>query len=72
MKQAMKTTRMITMGLFTLCTMGFSQATFCGSKTDDTIEFRFIGKSKTILYFSLTLNNREVEEYIRMKDEKLR
>ena len=46
MKQAIKTTRMITMGLFTLCTMGLSQATFAGVKTDDPIEFKFIGKTQ--------------------------
>src|SRR5450432_1661390 len=70
MKQAMKTTRMITMGLFTLCTMGLSQATFAGAKTDDPIEFKFIGKIKNRPVFQLNLNNNEAEEYfIRIKDE---
>ena len=70
MKQAMKTTRMITMGLFTLCTMGLSQATFAGLKTDDPIEFKFIGKIKNHPVFQLNLNNNEAEEYfIRIKDE---
>ena len=70
MKQAMKTTRMITMGLFTLCTMGLSQATFAGLKTDNPIEFKFIGKIKNHPVFQLNLNNSEAEEYfIRIEDE---
>ena len=70
MKQAMKTTRMITMGLFTLCTMGLSQATFAGLKTEDPVEFKFIGKVKNNPVFQLNLNNNEAEEYfIRIKDE---
>ena len=70
MKQAMKTTRMITMGLFTLCTMGLSKAAFAGIKTDDPIEFKFIGKIQNHPVFQLNLNNNEAEEYfIRIKDE---
>src|SRR5450432_2849058 len=63
MKQAMKATRMITMGLFTLCVMGLSQATFAGSKTDSPIEFKFIGKVDSHPVFQLNLNNNESEEY---------
>jgi len=70
MKQAMKTTKMLTMGLFTLCTMALSQATFAGLKTDDPVEFKFIGKIKNHPVFQLNLNNHEAEEYfIRIKDE---
>ena len=70
MKQAMKTTRMITMGLFTLCAMGLSQATFAGLKSDDPIEFKFIGKIKNHPVFQLNLNNSEAEDYfIKVKDE---
>ena len=70
MKQAMKTTRMITMGLFTLCTMGLSQATFAGLKSENPIEFKFIGKIKDHPVFLLNLNNSESEEYfIIIKDE---
>jgi len=70
MKQAMKTTRMITMGLFTFCAMGLSQATFGGVRTDDPIEFKFIGKIKNDPVFQLDLNNNEAEEYfIKIKDE---
>jgi len=78
MKQAIKTTRMITMGLFTLCTMGLSQATFAGGKinnptevkTDNPVEFKFIGKIKDNPVFQLNLNNNEGQEYfISIKDE---
>jgi hypothetical protein len=71
MKQAMQTTRMITMGLFTLCTMALSQATFAGSKTDNSpIEFKFIGKENSHPVFQLNLNNNGAEEYfISIKDE---
>src|SRR5665647_1080225 len=70
MKQAMKTTRMITMGLITLCTMGLSQATFAGVKTDNPVELNFIGKVKNHPVFQLNLNNNETEEYIiTIKDE---
>ena len=41
MKQALKTTRIITIGLFTLCTMGLSLATFANVKTDEPIELKF-------------------------------
>ena len=70
MKQAMKTTKMITMGLFALCTMGLSQATFAGLKTENPIEFKFIGKIRNHPVFQLNLNNNEAEEYfIRIKDQ---
>ena len=69
MKQAMKATRMITMGIFTLCTMGISQATFAGSKTENPVEFKFIGNMNNPV-FQLNLNNNEAEEYfISIKDE---
>jgi hypothetical protein len=70
MKQAMKTTRMITMGLFTLCAMGLSQATFAGLKTDNPVEFKFIGKIENRPVFQLSMNNTEADEYfISIKDE---
>ncbi|MEP6951239.1 MAG: hypothetical protein ABI863_18260 [Ginsengibacter sp.] len=70
MKQAMQTTRMITMGLFTLCVMGLSQATFAGSKTDSPIELKFIGKVDSHPVFQLNLNNQGAEEYfISIRDE---
>ena len=58
------------MGIFTLCTMGISQATFAGSKTENPVEFKFIGKVKSNPVFQLILNNNEAEEYyISVKDE---
>ena len=70
MKQATKTTRMIAMGLFTLCTMGFAKDTFGGSKSDDPIEFKYIGKIKSRPVFQLNLHNDEAEVYlINIKDE---
>ncbi len=70
MKQAIKTTKMITMGLFTLGTMGLSQATFAGVKTESPIEFKFIGKTNNQPVFLLNLNNNDAEEYfISIRDE---
>jgi hypothetical protein len=70
MKQATRTTRMIAMGLFTLCTMALAEATFAGSKSDDPIEFKFVGKIKNRPVFQLNLNNNEAEVYlISIKDE---
>src|SRR5688500_3196076 len=70
MKQALKTTTMITMGLFTLCTMGLSQARFASLKTGNPVEFKFIGKTNNNPVFQLDLNNSESEKYfIRIKDE---
>ena len=70
MKQAIKTTTMITMGLFALCTMGLSQGNFASLKTDNPVEFKFIGKVKNHPVFQLNLNNNESEKYfINIKDE---
>ncbi|MEO6221002.1 MAG: hypothetical protein ABIO81_11275 [Ginsengibacter sp.] len=69
MKQAIKTTKMVTIGLFTLCTMGLSHVTYAGVKTGDPIELKFIGKSNNNPVFQLNLNNAEAENYfITMKD----
>lgn len=69
MKQATKTTTMIAMGLFTLCTMGLAPA-FAGSKSNDPIEFKYIGKIKNRPVFQLNLNNSKAEVYlISIKDE---
>ncbi len=69
MKQALKTTKMVTMGLFTLCTMGLSHATFAGVKNENPIEFKFIGKFRNNPVFQLNLNNDGSEVYfITIKD----
>ena len=60
------------MGLFTLCTMGLSQATFANVKADDPVELKFIGNIKNQPVFQLNLNNNEAAEYfITIKDEDL-
>jgi hypothetical protein len=69
MKQTIKTTKMITMGLFTLCTMGLTNATFADTKTDNPAELKFIGKIKNQPVFQLSLNNNSSDEYyINIKD----
>ena len=69
MKQTMKTTRIITMGLFTLCTMGLSKTTFAAPKTGDPAELKFIGNVKNQPVFQLNLNNTDAEEFfISVKD----
>ncbi len=69
MKQAVKTTKMVTMGLFTLCTMGLSHATFAGVKNENPIEFKFVGRTNNNPVFQLNLNNDVAEIYfIRIKD----
>jgi len=69
MKQTIKATRMITVGLFTLCTMGFTNATFAGAKTETPAELKFIGKIKNQPVFELSLNNNAPDEYyINIKD----
>jgi hypothetical protein len=70
MKQTMNATRMITMGLLTLCTMGLSQATFAGTKPGNPVELKFIGKIENQPVFQLNMNNSEAEEYyVSVKDE---
>jgi hypothetical protein len=70
MKQAITTTKMITMGLFTLCTMGLSNTTFANAKTGNPSEFKFIGKVKDNPVFQLNLNNDDADSYfISLKDE---
>ncbi|MDQ6762608.1 MAG: hypothetical protein M3015_08275 [Bacteroidota bacterium] len=70
MKQAIKSTKMITMGLFTLCAMGFTNATFAAPNTNDPIEFKFVGKVNNQPVFQLNLDNRVGEDFfISIKDE---
>lgn len=51
MKQAIKSIKMTTMDLFTLCEMGLTNATFAASKTIEPIEFKFIGKVNNQVLF---------------------
>ena len=70
MKQTMKTTKMITMGLLTMCNLGFSKATFAELKPGDPVEIKSIGTNKSNPVFQLNLNNKNTEQYfISIKDE---
>ncbi len=70
MKQTMKATRTIAIGLFTFCAMGLSQATFAGLKSDNPVEFKFIGKIQDHPVFQLNMNNTGADEYsIRITNE---
>ena len=69
MKQTIKATKMIAIGLFTLCTLGFTNATFAGAKTDTPAELKFIGKIENQPVFELNLNNDASDVYyINIKD----
>ncbi len=70
MKQAIKSTKMITMGLFTFCAMGLTNATFAAPAVNDPIEFKFIGKVNDQPVFQLNLDDKKGEEFfISIKDE---
>jgi hypothetical protein len=64
MKQAKNITRMITMGLIILCTMGLSQTSFAGVKNNEPVELKYLGNVKSHPVFQLDLNNEEAEEYV--------
>ena len=63
MKQTLNATRMITMGLFTLCTMAISHSALATVKAEGPIELKFIGQVEKQPVFQLSLNNDEAEEY---------
>lgn len=68
--KTIKSTKMITMGLFTFCAMGLTNATFAGTKTDTPSELKFVGKINQHPVFQLNLNNTEADQYfIDIKDE---
>lgn len=70
MKQTINITKMITMGLFTLCTMGLTAPTFAGAKSENPAELKFVGKIKDQPVFQLNLHNKDAGEYfINIKDE---
>jgi len=67
--KTIKATKTIAMGLFTLCAMGLTNATFAGTKPTDPSELKFIGKMNDRPVFQLNLNNNEAEVYyINIKD----
>jgi hypothetical protein len=70
MKQAMHKTKMITIGLFALCTLGLSSTTSAGATTGDPGELTFVGKVRNHPGFQLDLKNENTEEYlISIRDE---
>lgn len=63
MKQTIKKTRIIAMGLFTLCTLGLTNATFASAENDNPVEVKFINEINNLPVIQLNLNNRESGEY---------
>ncbi len=63
MKQTIKKTRIITLGLFTLCTLGLKNVTFASAKNGDPVEVKFISEINNLPVIQLNLNNRESGEY---------
>lgn len=63
MKQTIKITRTITIGLFSLCIVAFSTSSFAGVKGDSPSELKFIGQSKNHVSLQLDLHNSEAGEF---------
>lgn len=63
MKQTINKTRIIAMGLFTLCTLGLTNVTFAGIKNNDPVEVKFISEINNLPVIQLNLNNSESGEY---------
>lgn len=71
MKQTIKNSKMIAIGLFTFCTMGLTNATFAHESADSSpVELKYIGKINNNPVFQLNLNNDDNDSYfIKIKDE---
>ncbi|MEO6221554.1 MAG: hypothetical protein ABIO81_14060, partial [Ginsengibacter sp.] len=63
MKQAMNKTKMITMGLITLFTMGLTYPTMATGTTENPVELKFLGTTENHPVFLLSLNNKGGEQY---------
>lgn len=63
MKQKIKITRTITMGLFSLCILSFTAPTFAGVKNNNPVELKFIGQNKSHVSLQLDLHNTEAGEF---------
>ncbi len=63
MKQTIRKTRIIAMGLFALCTLGLTNITFAGTKNNDPVEVKFISEINNLPVIQLNLNNSESGEY---------
>ena len=69
MKHTIKKTKLIAMGLFTLCTLGLKNITFAGTKNDDPVEVKFVTEINNLPVIQLNLHNSEDGEYfITVKD----
>lgn len=64
MKQAMNKTKMITMGLITLFTIGLTQATMATGTNENPVELKFLGSVENHPVFLLNLNNTDAEKYV--------
>lgn len=64
MKQAKNITRMMTLGLIILCTMGLSQTSFAGVSNNEPVELKYVGNVESQPVFQLDLNNEEADEYV--------
>jgi len=63
MKQTIKITRTITIGLFSLCILSFTTAASAVVKGDNPPELKFIGQSKNHVSLQLDLHNTEAGEF---------
>ncbi|MDQ6889235.1 MAG: hypothetical protein M3Z56_03015 [Bacteroidota bacterium] len=64
MKQAMNKTKMITMGLITLFTMGLTSVTRAAGVNENPVEIKFLGSVENHPVFQLNLNNKDAEQYV--------
>ncbi len=69
MKQAMNKTKMITMGLITLFTMGLTHPTMATGTNENPVEIKFLGSFENHPVFLLNLNNEDGDQYsVTIKD----
>ena len=64
MKQTMNKTKMITMGLITLFTMGLTHPTMATGINENPVELKFLGSVENHPVFLLNLNNTDAEKYV--------
>jgi len=69
MKQTIKTSKVLAIGLFSLCAITFTNASYAGNPGNNPAELKFIGKLDNHPVFELSLNNPDkAEYYISIKD----
>ena len=70
MKTKMNATKMATIALLALCTIGTSTTALAEKTPNEPIELKYMGKTENQPVFQLNLNNPETSEYfISIKDE---